>query len=452
MGTARTAVLPRLTAVTTAEPAAVRLRRAGQLAGLIGMAPVCLATAGLTVSLLGMAWTWVALPLLVAVLAGGRALADGYREVAGALLGEHIESPYRPLHDDRLVTRVIGPLRDPATWRDLAWLWVNGTLGVAMHAAALALLLGGCWQLVLPAVWAAWPDTFHDYYGFLPVNSLPMAVLLAWPLAAAHLAAWWKLEPVLTRSWAQLARSLLASTERSRLIRRVHELSESRAETVDTQAAELRRIERDLHDGAQARLVALGMSLGLADEVMERDPQAARALLAEARAATSTALAELRDLVRGIHPPVLADRGLEGAVQALALASPLPVEVQVDVPGRLPAPVESAAYFAVAEAITNVIKHSGAATAWVRLTWRPWPGATAGGRAANEVTDGRLVLLVMDDGCGGADPNGGTGLRGIERRLGAFDGTVVVSSPQGGPTVVTMELPCASSSPRTSPS
>jgi signal transduction histidine kinase len=195
---------------------------------------------------------------------------------------------------------------------------------------------------------------------------------------------------------------------------------------VDTQAAELRRIERDLHDGAQARLVALAMSLGMAEETVIRDPEAARELLAEARAASSQALSELRDLVRGIHPPVLADRGLDGAIHALVLANPMPTDVEIDIPGRLSAPVESAAYFAVAETLTNVAKHAGASKAWIRLGYQ----------------DGKLNVLIGDDGRGGADPAGGTGLRGIERRLAAFDGTLVVSSPIGGPTVVVMNLPC----------
>jgi signal transduction histidine kinase len=186
----------------------------------------------------------------------------------------------------------------------------------------------------------------------------------------------------------------------------------------------------------QARLVALGMSLGMADELVGEDPHAARELLAEARHRTGQALAELREVVRGIHPPVLADRGLEGAVRALALANPLPTEVEVDIPGRLPAPVESAAYFAVAETLGNVIKHSQATRSWVRLRY----------------ADGRLVMVVGDDGRGGADPGNGTGLLGIRRRLAAFDGTLVVTSPPGGPTIVTMELPCESSSPKTTPS
>jgi signal transduction histidine kinase len=247
---------------------------------------------------------------------------------------------------------------------------------------------------------------------------------------------WWLLAPSLTRADAWLARWLLAPTERSRLARRIDELAETRAVTIDTQAAELRRIERDLHDGVQARLVALGMSLGMAEEAVATDPAAARDLLAEAKQATGTALAELRDVVRGIHPPVLADRGLDGAVRALVLRTPLPTEVETELNGRLPPPVESAAYFAVAEALTNVIKHSGASRSWVRMRH----------------SGGALEIVVGDDGGGGADPGRGSGLEGIRRRLAPFDGTLDLDSPPGGPTVLTMELPCESSSPRTSPS
>ncbi|HEY7486487.1 MAG TPA: histidine kinase, partial [Streptosporangiaceae bacterium] len=187
-------------------------------------------------------------------------------------------------------------------------------------------------------------------------------------------------------------------------------------------------------DGAQARLVALGLTLGAAEHLVETDPEAAKKLVVQAREASATALSELRDLVRGIHPPVLAERGLGDAVRALALAGPLDVEVTVDIPGRLEAPVESAAYFAVSEVLTNAAKHSGAQRAWIDLSH----------------ADGRLRISVTDDGRGGADAARGTGLRGIERRLGTFDGVLALSSPQGGPTMVTMELPCALSSPRTS--
>jgi signal transduction histidine kinase len=216
----------------------------------------------------------------------------------------------------------------------------------------------------------------------------------------------------------------------------VQQLASSRAETVDAQASELRRIERDLHDGAQARLASLGMSLGLAEQMMVKDPEAARLLLLEARESTSTALVELRDLVRGIHPPVLADRGLEGAVQALALVNPVPTTVTVDLPGRLPAPVETAGYFAIAEALANAIKHSGARHILITVGF----------------AGGQLLIQVSDDGRGGAQIRAQGGLRGVERRLKAFDGTLTLNSPAGGPTDVRMSLPCALSSPKTSPS
>jgi signal transduction histidine kinase len=218
------------------------------------------------------------------------------------------------------------------------------------------------------------------------------------------------------------------------LANRVDVLTRTREGALDVQVAEMRRVERDLHDGAQARLVSLGMSLGMADELLDSDPAETRRLLGEARTAAGDALGDLRALVRGILPPVLADRGLAGAVEALVIACPIPVELTVELPpGRLAAPVESAAYFAIAEALTNVVKHSEASSASVRVGY------------ANSV----LAMTVEDDGRGGADPRGGSGLLGIERRLAAFDGTMQVSSPPGGPTVVSMEVPCERSSPRT---
>ena len=219
----------------------------------------------------------------------------------------------------------------------------------------------------------------------------------------------------------------------AQLALRVRHLAETRSEAIDTGAAEMRRIERDLHDGAQARLVAMGMTLDAAGQLIDSNPAAARALLLEARDTSAKALAELRDLVRGIHPPVLADRGLGDAVRALAMDSPLRARLASDLPGRLPAPVESAAYFAVSELLANVSKHAGASQAWIDIRY----------------TDGMLRVGVSDNGRGGADPSRGTGLRGIERRVAAFDGVLALSSPPGGPTAVTMEIPCALSSPKT---
>jgi signal transduction histidine kinase len=203
---------------------------------------------------------------------------------------------------------------------------------------------------------------------------------------------------------------------------------------VDTAAAELRRVERDLHDGAQARLVALGMALRATERLIRANPAAAEALVAEARENSARALAELRALVRGINPPVLAERGLGDAIRALALDATLATTADIDLPVRPPAPVEAAAYFAVAEALANATKHAGARCVHIR--------------AAH--SGGALRIEVTDDGAGGADPSRGTGLRGIERRLGVFDGVLAISSPPGGPTIIVIEVPCALSSPKIS--
>jgi signal transduction histidine kinase len=248
---------------------------------------------------------------------------------------------------------------------------------------------------------------------------------------------WFGVGPIMTARSA-LDRWFLAYGHTEVLERRVKTLTETRAESIDHSATELRRIERDLHDGAQARLVALGMSLGMAEDMWARDPEAAQQILREARATTGAALGDLRSVVRGIHPPVLADRGLAGAVQALALDMAIPVTVAARADGRPPAPVESAVYFAVAECLANTGKHAGAQRGWVEIT--------------HDGVAGVLRVVVGDDGRGGADPAAGTGMRGVMRRLSAFDGTMRVSSPPGGPTLVMLEIPCALSSPRTTPS
>jgi signal transduction histidine kinase len=271
-------------------------------------------------------------------------------------------------------------------------------------------------------------------------RSLAVHTAMSLMIAATLVAVWvlsghryfWPIWPILGLGVVFAAHALFvpsdSSSREQALSERVDVLTRTRKDALDVQVAEMRRVERDLHDGAQARLVSLGMSLGMADELLDSDPDEARRLLAEARTAAGDALGDLRALVRGILPPVLADRGLAGAIQALVLASPVPIEMSFELPTeRLPAPVESAAYFAVAEVITNVIKHSAAQSAWIRL----------------HQADDRLFMVVGDDGGGGADPEKGSGLRGIKHRLEAFDGTVQISSPSGGPTVVTMEVPCA---------
>jgi len=311
-------------------------------------------------------------------------------------------------------------LSDPATARDLRWTTLNTLLGWIPLLMPVGLMALGLFGFLAPvAGFAVPPPAF-------PGNRWPVLILLGVSCIVTGLgsAPWW------LRAYGQAGRVLLAPVGQAELTQRVQHLAQTRAEAIDTGAAEMRRIERDLHDGAQARLVAMGMTLDAAGQLIDDNPAAARALLLEARDASVRALTELRDLVRGIHPPVLADRGLADAVRALVLDCPLRARLAADLPGRLPAPVESAAYFAVSELLANVAKHAGASQTWVDIRHE----------------DGMLRVGVTDNGCGGADPARGTGLRGIERRLAAFDGVMAVSSPPGGPTAVTMEIPCALSS------
>lgn len=234
-----------------------------------------------------------------------------------------------------------------------------------------------------------------------------------------------------------LTRRTIVADVRARghgLTAQVERLARTRAEVIDSAAAELRRLERDLHDGAQARLVALGINLRTVEKLIAKNPAEATAMVADCRNTATLALSELRDLVRGIYPPVLADRGLGDAIKALALDCPVLTLTDIQLPGRPPAPVESAVYFAVAEALNNAAKHAEAMTILVRVTYE----------------NGMLRAQVDDDGVGGADPANGTGLAGMERRLASFDGILAVSSPVGGPTIVVIEVPCALSSPRTS--
>ncbi|WP_432827140.1 sensor histidine kinase [Dactylosporangium sp. CA-092794] len=366
-----------------------------------------------------------------------RRYAGMRRRLAGQWSGVVVPSPYRVRPKGAFVgspKRWLWLVRDPATWRDLLWLVAGAPVGFGLGVLTLAALGYGVQGLILVPVVAAAGADWYGYGVTWPIDD-PADFLLVPPQGALITAGALYAGPWVLWALARFDLALLGPARGAALRNRVERLTETRTQVVDAQAAELRRIERDLHDGAQARIVALGMSLGMAEEMVIRDPAAAQALIAEAREASGLALAELRHLVRGIHPPVLAERGLVGGLRALALTMPLPVEVEGELPGRAAAPVESAAYFAVAEALANVAKHSGATAAWVRLSY----------------LGDALCLGVGDDGVGGAAARAGSGLAGVERRLAAFDGSLRVDSPPGGPTVLTMELPCALSSPKTSP-
>jgi len=361
-------------------------------------------------------------------LLGIRGLARLTRQLAGDWCGVPIAERYASRPDEAL--SYTGRLRwlatDPATWRDLRWILAN-LPACALAVAPVGIIATGLIGFIGPELTREIPPPAF------PGNTAGTLIVLGLAITLAGVAA----APLLLRGYGLLARTLLTPDGEAELASRVRQLTQSRTEALDTGAAEIRRIERDLHDGAQARLVAMGMTLDAAGQVIDTNPEAARALLLEARDASVKALAELRALIRGIHPPVLADRGLADAIRALALDTPARIHLASELSGRPPAPVESAAYFAVSELLANVSKHAEARQTWIDIRH----------------TDEMLRIGVTDNGHGGAapkDPSRGSGLRGIERRLAAFDGVLAISSPPGGPTAVTMEIPCALSSPKTS--
>ncbi|MEW1777931.1 sensor domain-containing protein [Streptomyces sp. NPDC086777] len=326
--------------------------------------------------------TVIGIPLLAATLLGARQLGKLERKRARALLGVRVEEP-TPLPWNRRGAgsgRLWLTLKDPVGWRTLLYDFIRLPWGVLTFCVTL------------------------------------VSLFVLWPVL-----------PFVARGLSNVDRAMVRGllSPSDELERRIAELESDRGVVVDTAAADLRRIERDLHDGAQARLVNLAMGLGLAKEKLLEDPDAAAAMVEEAHGEVKLALQELRDLARGIHPAVLTDRGLDAALSSVASRCTVPVQVTADLPSR-PAPaIEGIAYFTVSELLQNISKHSGARTASVDV-WR---------------ADDRLLIQVRDDGRGGASLEGGSGMRGLADRLGAVDGLFVVDSPAGGPTTVTAELP-----------
>ena len=373
----------------------------------------------------------VGVVLVPGALEGARAQARRQRRLARRWSGVRVDEHYLPsAHRGAGIAaswrRVHQMLGDPMTWRDLRWLVVNPLVGPFMAFPPALAIIHGLWGLCLPLLWQdvvrSWE---HSWFAFVPLVSQTTAVLAA-VVGAVEIALGVLLARTLIRLHGRWVQVMLGRASRAALTSRMEHLAHSRSDTVVAQAAELRRIERDLHDGAQARLVAMGMTLSAAEDLLERNPAAARALLAEARNSSAKALRELRDLVRGVHPPVLADRGLVDAVRALALETPIPVEVTSSLPARPLPQIESAAYFAICELLNNAAKYADAKQVTIDLRH----------------SEGMLQATVHDDGVGGVDPHKGTGIRGVERRLLPFDGFVSITSPVGGPTEVTIHVPC----------
>ncbi len=404
---------------------------------MLGLVPWVLTTVSIPLFVV-----WVGMPMFIGAIALSRAWANAGRWVAGRISGQPVERPYRQVPKGTgFFGRIKMLITDPATWRDHLWILLACVPGFALVVLVVAMAATPLFYLVYPLLLAVTPpEIFSQPFGGLITLDHWVDGFWMWPIGAFWLGLWWLTTPGIMSAWAIMTRALLSPTRTAELQGRVSELSSSRAETRDSAAAELRRIERDLHDGVQVKLASLGMSLGLIEQLMETDPEKARTLLAEASASTSTTMQDLRAVVRGIHPPVLADRGLVGAVQALTLDLPITCSLTVDglggENGRLDPPVESCLYFGIAEALANVVKHSGASRAELSLV-----------RHSTSVT-----ATVVDNGRGGAEPGPGSGLAGIERRLRAFDGTLQLDSPIGGPTTLTLELPCEPSSPRITPS
>jgi signal transduction histidine kinase len=376
-----------------------------------------------------LAWFYVLVVLAgpVLLLWAVQGLGVLQRERFRAVLGVEIAAPPRAVGDSSLLLRPLRAWRAPATWRQLGYhllAMVSGTAG--------GLLVVIFWSAPLLAV-----AYVAGRLGDDPVTGIGLAILWATLLAAAMV----RTAPWVARSVAEAdeqgARALLGPSRNEELALRVESLARSRAEVVAATDAERRRIERDLHDGAQRRLVSLAMQLGMARASLGDDvPEPLRQVIEQAHDEATEALAELRQLVRGLHPAVLDDRGLDAALSGIAANAPLPVRLRVDAGARCAPAIEAVAYFVVSEALTNVAKHAGATRAEVTV----------------ERLGDRLRVVVADDGRGGATlegagaaaTGGGTGLRGLSQRAAAVDGTLAVDSPPGGPTRITVELPCGS--------
>ncbi|MFL5950727.1 MAG: sensor histidine kinase [Gaiellaceae bacterium] len=369
----------------------------------------------------GLLITLVGLPILTATLYLARAAAHAERARVSSFLGLAIERPtYRQPRGTGVWHRLTAPFRDPTTWKELFYVWlVQPILGVVNFTVAVTAWAVPLWAVTLPVyaihgkgsapeIWSGRTlDTWHEV---LPVviGGILVLPLAPWVIrgfaAADRRAARWGLSP-----------SKLAT------------LRETQARSVDIAMSDRRQIERDLHDGAQQRLLSLGMDLGMALEKFETDPEAARGLVGDAHAELQRAMAELRNLARGIHPAVLTDRGLDAALSALAARSTVPVHLDVRLADRPPASVEATAYFIVAEALTNAARYANAKSVHVHV----------------RDVDDRLKIEVTDDGVGGAEQRPGGGLAGLADRASSVEGSLRISSPEGGPTVVAAELPCA---------
>jgi signal transduction histidine kinase len=384
---------------------------------------------------------WVGLPILAFAMLVCVVGANTERWRLAALLGTSLSSPYRPPPGGPILARLRSRATDPALWRGLLYLLLLFPVGLLELVVVLVLAISAVLGTYPLWYWTLPEGQGVMWTGFFVADTLPEALLVmvvGLVLAIATLA--FVLQAA--QAHAALGRFLFGPRRRERLDERVEVLTEGRSKAVEAAIVERRRIERDLHDGAQQRLVSLAMALGMARQKLEKsagreteDPETARAteLVGEAHEEAKRALSEVRGLIRGIHPAVLTDRGLDAAISALAGRSPVPTSVRVDLDERPSEAVEITAYFVIAEALANVAKHSGASEASVLVSRENDAGSGGHG-------EDFLVVEVEDDGRGGADPSG-TGLTGLANRALVLDGRLMIESPTGGPTRVRAELP-----------
>jgi signal transduction histidine kinase len=365
----------------------------------------------------------LAIPLLAATFLCGRMFGAVQRARIQGFTGVSIPAPPARYAGATWLRRLWSEARDPNTWRQLGYHLLSGVTASVGFALVVGFwTIGALLATVALHGWAM-PDgsAVHPLLG--PAG---LVLLTGLGLVTFFCAPW--VAHVAARLDVTLAEALLAPSRSEQLARRVATLSESRADLIDAADAERRRIERDLHDGTQQRLVSLAMNLGLARTTLTEVPESVRETIEQAHDEAKLALAELRDVVRGMHPAVLDDLGLDAALSGIAARSPVPVRLLVELPRRPPRNVEAVAYFVVAEALTNAAKHAQ---------------ATRVDMVVESTADGILRIIVSDDGRGGADPTRGTGLRGLRQRVGSVDGTLSIDSPEGGPTLIVVELPCA---------
>jgi signal transduction histidine kinase len=371
----------------------------------------------------GTAITLIGIPVLVGSVYAWRWLAELERHLIRALVGIEIPRPYRPDPvGGRWWRRLTARLADPATWKDLAFLLLRLPLGILSFTVTVAVLAVGLGTLAAPADY--WAVSDATWLGWIQINSLGVALALM-PLGALILFVGIPGLGALGRLYGWLAAQLLGSNADPELTAQVSELEGARSRIIAAADAERRRIERDLHDGAQQRLVALALNLRVAEQRAEDGDPTAVALVRQAGEEANLALKELRDLARGIHPAILTNRGLPAALQDLASRATLPVDVVATPDERLPGAVEAAAYFVVSECLANIGKHASAETATVAVSAR----------------DGQLTVEVSDDGVGGAQLDSGSGIQGLADRVGALSGSLAVDSPPGAGTRVTAVIP-----------